>query len=175
MKKKGLLLMLMILLIVSLIACNTSDSSDNGKNNADDIPQGGESVSGVLYAKGTSLDFVFVDAELASFANELFYAIGTNLSGNANIKNTDSDTPAEHEIVIGKTNREISQKAYERLERMESSSKYEVPYLIYSDGNSVAIAYAEDDLGRNSALIMACDVLIELVGESEDSTSAGRR
>ncbi len=48
----------------------------------------------------------------------------------------------EHEIVIGRTTREISALAYAELERLALEG-YEVGYLIYSNGSSVAIAYED--------------------------------
>lgn len=57
--------------------------------------------------------------------------------------------PTEHEIVFGKTSRSISQKAYRKLRLMQANTDYEVSYLIYASGNSVAIAYDEDVTGIN--------------------------
>jgi len=48
---------------------------------------------------------------------------------------------AKHEIIFGKSDREISKKAYRLLERQERNNSSEGGYVIYSDGESVAVAY----------------------------------
>jgi hypothetical protein len=64
----------------------------------------------------------------------------------------------EHEITIGNTDKEISKKAYKRLERYMlddgDDPKNFSRYVIYSDGSSIAIAYDDDeyDLAIGSAL-----------------------
>ena len=50
----------------------------------------------------------------------------------------------EHEILLGKTDRDLSDTAYARLDRLDKNTDNDVRYCIYSDGSSVAIAYDED-------------------------------
>ncbi len=56
-----------------------------------------------------------------------------------------SVSSSSHEIIIGKTPRELSEKAYNYLSRFKEAD--EVGYVIYSDGKSVAIAFDEAILG----------------------------
>ena len=50
---------------------------------------------------------------------------------------------ARHEIVIGMTDMSISKKAYRKLRLAERRNEYDVAYVIYASGSSVAIAYDE--------------------------------
>ncbi len=57
---------------------------------------------------------------------------------------------SEHEIIIGRTNRTLSEKAYRYLSRFKSDDDF-VGYVIYSDGISCAIAFDEASFGENVA------------------------
>ena len=61
---------------------------------------------------------------------------------------------SEHEIVIGRTTREISSLAYAELEKLTLEG-YEVGYLIYSDGSSVAIAYGDSYMNVAAAAALS--------------------
>ncbi len=50
---------------------------------------------------------------------------------------------AGHEIVIGMTDMSISKKAYRKLRLAERRDDYDVAYVIYASGSSIAIAYDE--------------------------------
>ena len=73
----------------------------------------------------------------------------------------DAAPVAQHEIVLGKCDRDISQKAYMRLERMDKTSEDYVGYCIYSDGKSVAIAYDDELYGVDIAENVAIAKFIE--------------
>lgn len=83
-----------------------------------------------------------------------------------------TDTPARaytdefeysgHEVVIGKTTRAISQKAYSELDK-HNDIKTSDGWLIYADGNSMAIAYSS-----NAALDKAIDYLYTNFLETEE-------
>ncbi len=70
---------------------------------------------------------------------------------------TDAVEPAEHEIVLGKSNREVSKRAYTLLNRLEKEDEKDVSFLIYSDGSSIAIAYEEDVYHTNLAATLAAE------------------
>jgi len=79
------------------------------------------------------------------------------LKGNVLIR-SDSDAPHPHEIVVGRTEREISRTAYSYIENL-SLADDEVCFLIYSDGSSLALAYTNADES----------VAIKAMGEYVDS------
>ncbi len=59
-------------------------------------------------------------------------------------------TGGSHQIIVGKTDNELSEKAYRYLERFKEDEEY-VGYVIYSDGKSVAIAFDEASFGEDIA------------------------
>ena len=157
--------------MLAFASCNFGGGSGDTGNtpNAPNTPNepSDTTVDGVLYAPGTALDILFVDETLSGFANELFYSVGANVTGAANIKNTDAGAEADHELIIGRTERQVSKKAYERLERLEKPSDHQSAYLIYSDGNSVAIAFENDEFDKNAALAVAIEELSKTAGTSD--------
>ena len=158
MKNKLLTVILVVFMIVSLAGCG-GDLNTDGDNNI--------SASGYLYAPGTTLKIIYPDNGLYDYANELLYAMSANMTTVPSMA-TDKDSEASgSELVIGATSREVSKKAYEHLADLESDNEYEIPYLVYSDGKSVAIAYTQDDNGYNVALIKAIEAFIDHVGRSE--------
>ncbi len=70
------------------------------------------------------------------------------------------DSPADHEIIIGKTDREISNRAYRTLIIIDNEEN--VGYSIYSNGKSVAIAFDEPVFGEPVAFNEAIDCFIEI-------------
>ncbi len=78
----------------------------------------------------------------------------------------DSEPEADHEIVVGMTNREISVTAYEKLSELDRGDE-DVAYLIYSDGSSVAIAYEGDRYGMNLALSEARSIVKDIFNGDE--------
>ncbi len=50
----------------------------------------------------------------------------------------------KHEIVFGQSNREITEAAMRRLERIEKNTETDVRFVVYSDGNSLAVVFDED-------------------------------
>ncbi len=78
--------------------------------------------------------------------------------------------PHKHEIVIGNTERPISQTAKDRLERIDKNTEDEKSFLIYSNGSSVAIVWEEDedDALRDLAIEYFCEnyAEAELIAQS---------
>ncbi|MBQ8321178.1 MAG: hypothetical protein IJX92_02285 [Clostridia bacterium] len=137
------LILAVIMLIGALASCAPSDESGDG----------GENISGdYIYKSGSSLNVVCSQYELDradtkvkynSITNQLFSSIGGNSAISVK-KTADTSVIAEHELVIGVSEREISKIAYEQLAKI-SLDEYESAFLVYSDGKSVAIAYNEDE------------------------------
>ncbi len=77
---------------------------------------------------------------ISSISNAL-YAI----SGKTPILQNDSAEKYAHEIIVGSVDREASKKAYQRLTRNLEESADLMGYLVYSDGDSIAIAYTDEE------------------------------
>ncbi len=71
-----------------------------------------------------------------------------------------------HEIIVGKTDSELSARAYRYLERFKPN-KEDVGYVIYSDGKNVAIAFDEAVFGENVAFGEAIDKFVSECMKSE--------
>ncbi len=159
MKNKFLSVLLIAFVVISLAACSEDKSAD--QNN--DV-----SASGYLYAPGTTLKVICPDARLYDYADELLYAVSDNMTTVPSLViDAGGKASGGAELVVGITEREISKNAYKCLADLESENKYEIPYLVYSDGKSVAIAYTQDDYGYNVALAKAVEAFINYMGNSE--------
>jgi len=160
MKKRILMLLpLSLLLILALFSCKIGgDGGDNGgaggsTDGVTDIP-----AEGLIYSGDITLQIVmngaaFDDSLLDSLKQEL------NLRTHSTPAPVKDDSPvADHELVIGPSNREVSRIAYDRLARirleLEDEEIGNPRYVIYSDGSSVAIAYDEhaEGIGQSFAL-----------------------
>ena len=67
---------------------------------------------------------------------------------------------ASREIVFGRTDREVSKKAYRAME-LYDGEEGEVGYCIYSDGQSVAVAFDDEIYGRPIAENAVYDIFLE--------------
>lgn len=74
-----------------------------------------------------------------------------------------------HEIVLGNTDREISVTAKSRLDRIEKNND-DIAYLIYSDGDSVAIVASDDKDGL--AMKLAIEYFFENLATGTELTIA---
>lgn len=130
MRSLSVLVLLMGIAMALLSSC--------GGNNAgnDNLPKGD-----YIYAPGSDITVVSnVSTELAV---ELASSISTKIKASVPVV-TDAAQTADHEILLGKTNRPLSEKAYRALERLRDENGDQVGYVIYSDGYSIAIAYDLD-------------------------------
>ncbi len=159
MKKTKIIWLLLVIgvLMLGLSACKDADTDiSKPASVADDD---------VIYSPSVSATLILGDGLDESYAG----AIGTayyKLTGkDITIESHISEAKA-HEIIIGKTDREISQKAYRSLELMRKEDT--VGYVIYSDGRSVAIAFDEAVCGVDVAFNTAMD---RFVGECMTETT----
>jgi len=166
MRKFALLLLIVLVAFSSLFSCrvNGPDSGDGGTidggSGGDAGSDGGVADDGTdSGAESVSVAIVVPDCQ-NQILNDTVYLLYENISEVVNktpqiIKPTDEEQPRE--IVFGRTDRAVSVEAYRRLNRMDVTDEQlydEDPrILIYSDGNSVAIAYddSEDDIGAITA------------------------
>ena len=152
--KSWLALALAFVCLFSVFSCGKKNGEDNQDNPS-------ETVSGdFIYADGSTLVLVYEDGAITSENfNKLYKALNSKKS--TVLTATSSVAAAEHEIVLGHSEREISKTAYKLLDRMEAENEDYVGYCIYSDGKSVAIAYDDEIYGVSVAENEAIKVFVE--------------
>ncbi len=178
--KKLLYIFLILSLIISLAACSIGDDEDSGDGSGGSSDSGGSSGDGTgdssgdssdgtvpskyVFAPGTSVT-VIADGEYADTAR-LVEKIETATGVSVRIAD-DSSALTPHEIILGESTRDISKMAYRYLERIKEYREGYVGYVIYSDGESVAVAFDGETYTSNSAEKRAFSCLIdELIGDS---------
>lgn len=160
-----------------LVSCKVGDSSDNsgGADNGSSDSGSGDTGSGntspdggtdstpptgsLIYDKSTTLHIVMdktvSGTALTNALTDVWHGLRDRTASTAYAGS--SDAAIEHELVIGKASRPISEEAYRRLERVrvevEDEMEGALRLVIYSDGSSVAIAYDEGSDG--AALVTA--------------------
>ena len=127
----------LVIVLLSLSACKTKDNNNTGSGNN----------SGGVYEKGSYIQVVIKGELESQTQTDLFSALVYDLGLDVRFVD-DSIAEVDREIVIGETNRSISASAYQKLRRLKKENETEVSYLIYVDGNDIAIAYEEDSYGR---------------------------
>ena len=138
MKKALILIIVIFVMALTFSACNKkSDHNDDSQNT--DV--------GYVYHSGADPIIVFNPDEVSEENVLSVYDKLVSLTGRVPVlKNTESE-PSAHEIIIGKSSRSISEKAYTLLDRVETSGYDGAKFLIYSDGSSVAIAFEGELFG----------------------------
>ena len=146
-----------------MTACTTGGADTDGGN--------GASASGAyVFTRGSQLDLVISMDESSSAAySELISRIDSALfsseAGLSVSRIPDTDPKGKHEIMLGECDRELSRQAYRELDKVQSEEG-EGKFVIYSNGNSVAIAY---DRGDYDVAKMAVEHFIEKYVEGKDS------
>ncbi len=168
MKSKLLLVILALALTLGIIcSCSSgkgsadqnTDSSQNGDQNNN---QGGDNsqiadVDNLIFGPNVVPAVICntpeaLSSEISTIQDAIFYC--TYYIPNVT---SDAAAQAEHEVILGKSNREVSKRAYTLLNRLEKEDEYDVGYLIYSDGSSIAIAYEEDRYHTDMAATLAAE------------------
>ena len=173
MKKLILLLLVLSLSCSLLLACNknkgsgtdkgSGGSSDTSKGDNPDLPKGD-----YIFAPGSKVNIV--SASASDSVTKISEAIWTVAGIPVNVVD-DSSAKGEHEIVLGKSERSVSVEAYRRLNRIREEGGEDVGYLIYSDGNSIAIAYDTDEYNLNHAEDRAVSYFInEVIADNSTLT-----
>ena len=133
MKKLLTVLLVFVLALTALCSCKHSGNDKTNNNaNADDYFYAFECEMSAIMSK---------DAE--DIMDSLFSDVYAKLGVVPTLKSESSET-AKHEIIFGKTSRELSKRAYQLLDRIVTQDEI-AGYLIYSDGTSVAVAYSTKD------------------------------
>ena len=124
-----------ISLTVLLFSCSGSPGSDDSIT--DD--------SSFLWAPDSELYALFSSDVDAEARTSLLNSVSVHTNGTP-VSIAEGDGPYAHEIVVGRSGREVSKKAYRLLEReIEKSSNSDTSgYVIYAYNGSVAIAYSDE-------------------------------
>ena len=149
---KSLLMLLAIVFSLSLFACN-NDQQNNGDQGGNNEPD--QSVTDAIDMQ------VVCNADIGDKLYSELYSKLMDRYGTVVLVVPDTLDAKSREIVIGESNRDISKTAYLQLSRVQKDVEENVAYLIYSDGNSLAIAYEEDKYGLNAAANFSIDYFIE--------------
>ena len=167
MKIKLLSVVLMLVLAVCLVcSCNNKSKGQNSsQSGSQDSSQDNNANQNGAYEDIENLIFapnkvpVIVCNSRTEFSDEIAIIQDAVFYVSYYIPNvtTDAVDPAEHEIILGKSNREVSKRAYTLLNRLEKEDEKDVSYLVYSDGSSIAIAYEEDVYHTNLAATLAAE------------------
>lgn len=109
----------------------------------------------LIYNSKTELQIVIQDGVISSVADSLWKKIGDATGIYPDIV-YDAAQASDHEIILGKTNRPASVRAYELLGELEREDDGDSGIVIYSDGSSLAVAYDEDkkDVALRSAIAL---------------------
>lgn len=147
--KKLSLLTCVLLAAVSLASCNgnsTGNNNGNNNNNNNNI----DNTGGVNTEPKSFFAHIIMNDNIGNnVSGDLFSGIFYTYEQALRIAD-DSFEKADSEIVIGRTNRDISSKAYAELAKLDKTEN-ESGYLVYYDGASIALAYDTDKYGLNAA------------------------
>lgn len=144
--KSFLILLTLLLLSLALFSCKKDgQDSDSGNTNTNSPSAPGEEKENLIFNTGTKVNIIVSGDEispqtLTAFYTEVFKYVGRD---NLSIYLDEIPEKSEHEIIIGKTDREISKRAYSLLNTEDYEELGDCGYVIYSDGSSLAIAYTE--------------------------------
>ena len=96
-----------------------------------------------IYGEYSYLYFVHAGGVDKTLASEFKEAVSDTAYTATELISDGASEKMYHEIAVGRTRREISNKAYSELEKI--SSENTICALIYSDGSSIALAYSETE------------------------------
>lgn len=129
-----------LLLVTSLCACLLPSPGPNVDDPKDD---------GSIYGSGRNTQIVFANGsklDVSAIADKIELLCGTRPEQAPDFYATD-----DHEIVVGNTTRPITalamatmQSAISKLDKPEDELKWLDHFMIYSDGASVAVVWADD-------------------------------
>ena len=137
MKRNLLSLILVIMLcLTALVSCNLGIGPGQTETPGDE-------VENLIYNSSSALYFILGEGADEGMALNLQSVIDGTRGKLSDFASAASE-PHDHEIVIGNTDRAVTKRALERLDRLEKEEG-DLAYLIYSDGASVAIVFDEDE------------------------------
>ncbi len=149
-----------VILVGSLFACEPED--EKVPTPEPDI----QTEEKVIFSVNIQPDIICNDPESISSAIEAMQLSIFSTTYRTPAVYDDTKESSPHEIVLGVSDRAVSKKAYELLETCDIKGG-ESSYLIYSDGESLAVAYNEDRWQTGYGLDLAMEELIKLFDGSE--------
>ncbi len=144
-----LTLSVLALLLVSCKGDPNNSGSTNGSGTVDD---------NVIYSSYVNTSLILgkdIDERDVSIIKTAYYK---NVGEEIAVSSGESATA--HEIIIGETDRELSEKAYRVLSRVKEEEDF-IGYVIYSDGKSVAVAFDEASFGEAVAFNEAIECFVK--------------
>ena len=141
---KKLLVFLAAMITVTallLTSCNFGGNTDGTGGSG-----GKDERENLIYSKNSDLHYFISDDMTSSLALKVISELEYSREKVAIAAPLDSEQK-EHELVLGKTDRQITKTALSRLDRIEKNSEEELIFLIYSDGSSLALVWEEDKEG----------------------------
>lgn len=143
MKKLVTLLLVFLFTLTALCSCKLFSKDKGGDTGNADNGNTSTDSSDYFYAPGVELS-VLLASDSEAIMSDLFSIVFEKL-GVVPVLRAQSSAPMKHEIIFGKSNREVSVRAYQLLDRLVEMEGM-AGYLIYSDGTSVAVAYSTTDV-----------------------------
>lgn len=158
---KLLIFFLSIVCVIALFSCKADENNSNTDNNGQNSPTPpAVTVEKVIYSAKSIPNIVVGEGASETDAIRIKDLILLKANINCPIVFDDAEE-AEHEIILGKVNRALSEEAYDKLSKAEREGEDDVGFLIYSDTTSIAVAFDQDSYGINRAYIDAVDYLVE--------------
>lgn len=160
--KKRIILILLLLLTAWIFGSCTSREDAEGGNNSN-IGAGnyyGEDIDGKIFVENMTLQVVINDDSVPS---DVLSRLEQSLYDSTGVfpRRANDDKPMlKHELIIGESQRPLAKKAYKYLDRLNDDDGV-ADYVIYSDGNSVALAYEKDKYASPAAVTVIAEHFLE--------------
>ncbi len=161
MKKTSKLIWMLCLLPVMLFGLSAC-KDDETVEQTGGVVDVDEEVIYSPYVSTTLLLGEDVEASDVSLIRNAYY----KMVGKEITVNSSNDTSASHLIIVGRTEHELSEKAYRYLSGFKQKDDH-VGYVIYSDGRSIAIAFDDYAFGEAVAFNEAVEAFVSEYMQSE--------
>ena len=155
--KRIVLAVCLILFALTLTACR--DEQNAGNDQSGGSSSGAVAKEGYIYSPGSDLWIVYPENIDGEALHKLVLPIDYAREELSMMANSSSEKH-HNEIIIGQSDRSVSQKAYTYLKRQNKDDSRRLGYIVYSDGASVALAYDEDVFETNAALNVVIDKFV---------------
>ncbi len=127
--KKCIIITVILAMLLLLTSCEGIFGGSEDKNGPDSVTR---TYTRIVYTDGF---------EVVNVRNEIMGVTGPIASV------LDSSDEIDGEIVFGDTSRTITSKAIATLDaELANSTKYDSGYIIYSEGNNIAVYWTVDDM-----------------------------
>ena len=147
----GIILSILLTFTACRIGSDGSEPSvDNGASDEQD-----EATLGLI-----------VDSDVSAMITEkLRYGLSSRFEGKVTVYGP-QEAEGECEVILGRSERAASRRAYRALERMDKE-ELQIGYVIYSDGNSTALAFDDDVFNSGCGASVAVESYLGLIGSTD--------